>query len=102
MSAAPAPEGPGRVALGVLVFAAVACVSYAGQRLAALGNDPALIFAQAHIPYFGRVALAAIHGAMAGLVAAVLVRDAAGAVRAAAWWVPVLVVPAAIAMGVYP
>lgn len=91
-----------RVAVGAVVFAAVACVSYAAQRLAALGNDPALVFAQAHIPYFGRIAIAAIHGGMVALLAGTLAPDPAVVLRAGVWWVPAAVVPAAVAMAVYP
>ncbi len=67
-----------------------------------MADDPALVFAQAHIPYFGRIAMAAIHGGMAGVVVAGVATDPARVVRTAAWWAPALVLPAAGAMVAYP
>lgn len=47
-------------------------LSYAGQRLFALGSEPALgadVGATLHIPFFWRTALAALHAAVVWLVA---------------------------------
>ena len=95
------PAGTGdRLKLAALTFPTVACVSYAAQRLAALGSEPAVTFAEAHIPYFGRIAFAAVHGVMAGVLVGVLVPARYEPV--ARWLVPALVLPAALAMAIWP
>lgn len=54
------------------VATAAFVLSYAGQRLFALGSEPALgadVVATLHIPFFWRTALAALHAGVLWLVA---------------------------------
>lgn len=86
--------------LAALAFPAVACASYAIQRLAALSSAPAVTFGEAHIPYFGRIALSALHGGMVAVVVGVLVPERH--LPIARWVVVALVLPSAVAMAVWP
>lgn len=87
---------PARRLLGLATFAAVACLSYAGQRLyAALNEAPPLsVLLQAHTPYYWRMALAVLHGGSAGLLVAWGVREEAA--RRGSELAPVLVVISAV------
>lgn len=64
-----------QLAVGAGAFGLVVCVSYVALLVVASGEaDPAVI-TRLHIPFFWRTALAALHGLVAGLAAALIVRD---------------------------
>ena len=100
----------GRSARWGLAVAAGACaiaVSYALQRLgAAWGGEPdwRQITQQAHVPYYWRCALAALHGAVITATVGLWVDHdrAVVALRFAPVWVPLLVLPLALAMVAVP
>lgn len=95
-----------QLAAAVLVGAVAVCLSYAGQRLWDSVGEPApgTVLQQATIPYYWRVGFAAVHGVAAATAAGLGLRD--GAARAwlarAPWWVPALVLPAALSMALVP
>lgn len=69
---------PARRTLALAACAALACASYALQRLLDARGEPpmsALLY-QAHTPYYWRMALAAMHGVAAGLLLAFGLGDA--------------------------
>ncbi len=96
-----------RQALGSALFAVGFVASYALQRLAAawVGEmEASAVLASTHTPYFWRIAVAALHGVVLGLVAALATDDVG-----AGWWlarfpwlVLAVVLPAAVAMAVVP
>jgi hypothetical protein len=96
-----------RVALGLAVFAGVAIVSYAGQRLGSwtIGEPaPGAVLASIYTDYFWRLALSVLHGLVAG--AAVGLSVSVG--RATNWllpagrWVLLTVVISMVAMALVP
>ncbi len=95
-----------RLAMAVLVGAAVICLSYAGQRLWDSVGEPApgTVLRQATIPYFWRAGFAALHGvgAAAAVAAGVRAETARIWLARAPWLVPAAVLPAALAMAMVP
>jgi hypothetical protein len=95
-----------RLVAAVALGAAVACASYAGQRLWDSVGEPApgTVLVQATIPYYWRVGFALLHAVGAGVAAHVgLSADTARAWLAhAPLWVPAIVLPAAVAMAMVP
>jgi|AACY02.2.fsa_nt_gi hypothetical protein len=95
-----------RLALAALAFALVVVASYAGQRLWDSIDEPPLgtVLRQVTIPYYWRVGTAALHGLIAGVAAATAATPARAEawLARAGWLVPLVVVPAALAMALVP
>jgi hypothetical protein len=96
-----------RWGLALAVGACTIAVSYALQRLgAAWSGEPdwTQISQQAHVPFFWRCGLAALHGATTTALAALAVDHdrAVVALRFAPVWVPLVVLPLALAMVAVP
>lgn len=94
-------------AVGAMLFGLGTSVSYATQRLLAaalLDQDPTMIISQVHTPFTWRLFLAALHGVLLGLVAAIGLSDAAaGRVLAAGPWIVAgVTVPFAVSMVLVP
>lgn len=96
-----------RWGLAITVGASAVAVSYALQRLGSASSGEAdwtQVMRQAHVPYYWRCALALLHGvtiaAMAGW--AVDHDRAVVALRFAPVWVPLVVLPLALAMVAVP
>jgi len=101
----PPPPRP-RLAVAALSFALVAVASYALQRLwdARTEPPPGAVLLQTTIPYYWRVAMALLHGLGAATLAGLaLDRDAALRwLSRAPWLVPLVVLPALLAMVLRP
>lgn len=100
----------GRSARWGLAITAGACaiaVSYALQRLGSAWTGEVhftQVVQQAHIPYYWRCGLAALHGAVVTATVGLWVDHdrAVVALRFAPVWVPLLVLPLALAMVAVP
>lgn len=80
-------------------------LSYVLQRLIDAGSEPPIgtVLAQAHIPYYWRMAVALLHGLMlAGLSLGLPQPWRTRILDAAPWWVGALVLGALIAMLAVP
>ena len=100
------PEAGPRIAVAALSFAVAACLAYTVQRLVDAATEPpmAVVLRRSDIPYYWRVGLSLVHGLGAGSLAWVAL-DAAAATRCLdrlPWLVPALVLPAALALSLFP
>jgi hypothetical protein len=95
-----------RLAAAALAFALACCLSYAGQRLwdARTEPPPGTVLLQATIPYYWRVGATLLHGGGAALILGLALDDAAARrwLGRAPWLVPLVVLPAALAMALVP
>jgi hypothetical protein len=95
-----------RLAAAALCFALICCLSYAGQRLWDARTEPAIgtVSLQATIPYYWRLAITALHGLGAAALAYWGLPESAAErlLRVTPWLVPLVVLPAVIAMLMVP
>lgn len=102
----PRPEPDPRPALGLLAFALGVVVSYTLQRLLDARTEPPIgtVVQTATIPYYWRVGTAVLHGLGLGTLAGLGLREAQAAhlLALAPWLVPLLVLPAALALTLVP
>ncbi len=89
-------------AIAAVAAAPIACLSYAVVRLLGLTDEspPTEMLATAHIPFFWRAGLAAIHGVGGGISLALLTppRHAAWVLERMPPWVVMTVILSAVAM----
>lgn len=92
--------------MALLGAGAVACASYAVQRLIDAGNEPPMgtVLRQATIPYYWRVAFSLVHAAGVGALLWVAVSPPRAEVWLARlpWILAATVLPAALAMALVP
>ncbi len=102
------PDDSPRFALASLVFALGTLLSYTSQRLLALsGTEPPFtsLVSQEHIPYFGRIGLALVHGVASGVLVRVAMKDGASLFwlgKWTPWGVGLAVLGMALVLGIWP
>ncbi|MCB9742672.1 MAG: hypothetical protein H6740_08735 [Alphaproteobacteria bacterium] len=95
-----------RASFAVAVASIGACLSYTTMRLIDRVGEPPMgaVLLQAHVPYYWRVGAALLHALILGLSLYTLLSEARAARGLAALprWAWILVLPAALAMGLFP